>query len=302
MIATIGNPRIWCHKSVRALVRSAGGGDPIEIIRTRSREVVAWAKRRGWKGPPFDPLMLASLRGIRARESTGLFSTEAQLTPMDGQQLLLEFNPDRAPGRKNYSISHELIHTFFEDCYEMVHHRNSDRVAFDPQQEVEHLCQIGAAEVLMPEEDFSLDLARLGLSLNSVAELCRRCAASREAGARRKIRLTDQAAALVFFSRRLKPVEKKNGSYPVGTAPPKKMRILYSVQTLDFPVFLPQHKSVPDDSCVNTVTVPDDVVCAYEEWGVRGSGRWFIEAMALPIPDQADESSPSVVALVQPNK
>lgn len=302
MIATNGNTRLWRHKSVRALIRSAGGGDPVEIIRSKSKEVVEWARRRGWTGPPFDPLTLASLRGIRARESKDLFSAEAQLTPMDGQQLLLEFNPDRAPGRKNYSISHELIHTFFEDCYEMVHQRKSDRAAFDPQQEVEHLCQVGAAEILMPEKDFALDLARLGFSLAAVGELCRRYEASREAVARRMLALTDQAAALVFFSRRLKPVEKKNGGYLNGQGPKEKMRILYSVQTPGFSVFMPPHKSVPDDSCVNAVTVTDDVASGYEVWDVRDSGRWFVEAMALPVPDQADETSPSVVALVLPDR
>jgi uncharacterized protein DUF955 len=302
MIAVNGNARLWRHKSIRALVHSAGGGDPIEIIRSKSKEVVTWAKRLGWKGPPFDPLTLASLRGIRARESTRLFSAEAQLTPMQGQQLLLEFNPARALCRRNYSISHELIHTFFEDCYEMVHQRKSELATFDPQQEVEHLCQVGAAEILMPEEDFALDLAGLGLSLSAVPALCRRYEASREAVARRMLALTDQAAALVFFSRRLKPLEKKDCDYLNGKRPKEKMRILYSVRTPNFPVFTPPHKSVPDDSCVSSVMVADDIVSGYEEWDVRGFKRWFIEAMALPVPDDADESLPSVVALVLPDK
>ena len=211
MIAVNGNCRLWTHKSVRALIRFAGGGDPVEIIRSKAREAVAWRKSLGWKGPPFDPLQLASLRGIRVRQAPGLFSVEAQLTPMDGQQLLLEFNPDRPAGRKNFAIGHEIVHTFFDDCYEMVHQRKSNRPTFDPQQEVEHLCH-GAAEIIMPEEDFALDLARLGLSLKAVPELCLRYEASREAVARRMISLSDEPAALVFFSKRLKPLEKRGSA------------------------------------------------------------------------------------------
>jgi hypothetical protein len=177
--------RSWSHKSVRALIRSEGGGDPIEIIRAKSRSVVRWAKNLGWQGPPYDPLKLASLRGIRSKQSDGLFSAEAQLTPMDGEQLLLEFNPNRAPCRKNFSISHELVHTFFDDCFEMVHHRKSNPKAFDPQHEVEQLCQAGAAEILIPQDDFLLDLERLSRSLSIVPELCERYQASREAVARR---------------------------------------------------------------------------------------------------------------------
>src|SRR5260370_41104497 len=203
----------WRHKSIRALIRSADGQDPLEIIRSKSKELVAQAKDLGWKGPPFDPLILASLRGIRVRESSGLFSAEAQLTPIHGHQLLLEFNPDRAPARRNYSISHEIIHTFFDDCYEMVHHRNSNRKTFDPDQEIEHLCQAGAAEILMPEEYFAADLARRYFSLNTVPDLCRRYGASREAVARRMLSLAGRPAALVFFSRRLKPSEKKSDEY-----------------------------------------------------------------------------------------
>jgi hypothetical protein len=38
MIATNGNGRLWRHKSVRALIHAAGGGDPVEIIRSKSKE------------------------------------------------------------------------------------------------------------------------------------------------------------------------------------------------------------------------------------------------------------------------
>jgi len=221
---------------------------------------------------------------------------------MDGQQLLLEFNPDRAPCRKNYSISHELVHTFFDDCFEMVHQRKSDPRAFDPQQEVEHLCQVGAAEILMPEEDFLIDLSQHGFTLNAIPELCDRYQASREAVARRMLSLSDQTAALVFLSRRLKPVEMRNGSSVDGATPTPKMRILYGVQTPDFPAFMPKHKSSPDNSCVYDVRVANDIASGYEEWNVNGLSRVFVEAMALPIPETADASTPSVMALFFTNK
>jgi hypothetical protein len=296
MTALLQSPRRWRHKSVRALIRQAGGGDPEEIIRKKAQEIVADAKRRGWTGPPYDPLILASLRGIRSRKSESLFSTEAQLTPLEDRQLLLEFNPDRAPCRKNYSISHEIVHTLFDNCYEMVHQRNSDRRSFDPEQEVEHLCQIGAAEILMPEEDFQRDMARRGFSLRAVAGLCLRYAASREAVGRRMLTLTDRPSALVFLSRRLKPIEMRGGPYLQGTGPQEKMRVLYS-QTKNLPIFIPQHKSAPDDSCVYRVGAPDVVYNGYEYWEIAGFQRWSVEAVSLRLPDDADSNSPSVMVL-----
>ncbi len=289
--------RNWTHKSVRALIREAGGGDPVEVIRAKTREIVAWAKLHNWSGPPYNPLELASLRGIQFRQSKGLFTAEAQLTPMDGNQLLLEFNPDRSPGRQNYSISHELVHTLFDDCFEMVHQRRNDRDSFDPEREIEYLCQIGAAEFLMPADDFSADMNTRLLSLKSVPFLSERYGASREAAARRMLSLSANACALVFFSKRLKPTEidaEKKGS---KHAEPR-MRILYSSPTADFPLFLPEHKSVPADSSVNRATEVDEVFSGYEDWGIRGFGRRFVEAMALPLPQGVDASTPSVVAFV----
>jgi hypothetical protein len=293
--------RSWSHKSVRALIRSEGGGDPIEIIRAKSRSVVRWAKNLGWQGPPYDPLKLASLRGIRSKQSDGLFSAEAQLTPMDGEQLLLEFNPNRAPCRKNFSISHELVHTFFDDCFEMVHHRKSNPKAFDPQHEVEQLCQAGAAEILIPQDDFLLDLERLSRSLSIVPELCERYQASREAVARRILTFSRKPAALVFLSRRLKPVEKRLGSGGDPSLVPK-LRILYSVPTLDFPVYLPAHKSAPDDSCVYAATLLGGISSGREQWNISGLGPCSVEAITLSVPETAGEDCPSVIALLTPDE
>jgi hypothetical protein len=218
---------------------------------------------------------------------------------MEGRQLLLEFNPDRAPARKNYSICHELVHTLFEDCYEMVHQRKSNPTAFDPQQEIERLCQLGAAEILMPEDDFLIDLQRLGFSLANVPELCRRYEASREAVARRMLTLANETAALVFLSRRLKPSESR-GEYLDGLLPQEKLRVLYVVQTSDFPVFLPAHKSAPNESCAYAVNMADSMAQARECWDVSGCGDWLVEAMALPVPDPTDATSASVMALILP--
>src|SRR5262249_54188049 len=155
-----------------------------------------------------DPLILASLLGIRCRPSRNLLSAEAQLSPQPGRQLLLEFNPDRSDGRRNYSVCHEIVHTFFDDCYELVHQRQTRPDRSDPDQEVEILCQIGASELLMPEQEFARDLAVEEFSLKAVRSLGLRYAASREAVIRRMVHLATTPCAAVFFSRRLSPREK----------------------------------------------------------------------------------------------
>jgi hypothetical protein len=76
------------------------------------------------------------------------------------------------------------------------------------------------------------------------------------------------------------------------------MRIIYSVPSQGFPIYLPPHKSVPGDSCVNASTAIDFVASATEIWDLPGFGDWKIEAMRLPAPDGADDMVPSVAALI----
>lgn len=291
----------WQHKSVLALLRAEGGKDPAEIIRRKAHDLVLRARSRGWSGPPFDPLVLASILGIRCRPSTALFSAEAQLSPQPGRQLLLEFNPDRPDGRRNYSVCHEIVHTFFEDCYELVHQRKTRPHPFDPDEEVELLCQIGASELLMPTQEFGTDLAQLDFSLRSVPSLVSRYAASHEAVIRRMVHLGGCTCAVAFFSRRNSPREKKAARQPrliADSGPPPKMRIIYSVPSRDFPIYLPKDKSVPDDSCVNAAAAIDFVVSATESWDIAGFGEWKIESMLLPTPEKADDTIPAVAALI----
>jgi len=300
MVDTLSRHR-WRHKSVVALLNGKKTKDPTEVIRHKARELVQRARAKGWSGPPFDPLVLASLLGIRCLPSTTLFSAEAQLSPQPGRQLLLEFNPDRPDGRRNYSVCHEIVHTFFEDCYELVHQRKTRPFQFDPDQEVELLCQIGASELLMPIEEFGIDLAQIEFSLNAVPSLVARYSASREAVIRRMVHLGGHSCAAAFFSRRFSPREKSSAKQRrliADSGPTPKMRIIYSVPSQGFPIYLPPHKSVPGDSCVNASTAIDFVASATEIWDLPGFGDWKIEAMRLPAPDGADDMVPSVAALI----
>jgi hypothetical protein len=80
------------------------------------------------------------------------------------------------------------------------------------------------------------------------------------------------------------------------------MRILYVVQTEDFPLFLPTHKSAPENSSAYSVTLADDVTRKRETWNVAGFGDWLAESMALPVPEPTDPNCPSVMTLILPNR
>lgn len=133
----------WSDKSV---VQFAEGQDPIRKMESKARDAVLTAVEEGWQGPPFDPIELAELRGIGVRPNAAI--ADARVFWSDGH-FEIEYNPHRSRARLNFSIAHEIAHTFFEDCANVV--RNRSRERWDPSNwQLEVLCNLGAAEMLMP--------------------------------------------------------------------------------------------------------------------------------------------------------
>jgi hypothetical protein len=108
----------WTNSSVLAL---AGDSDPLEVLTTKVRGLVFGAFEAGWSGPPYDPFSLAALLGIEVAPSRDL--VDAQILTGRGGKLRIVFNPDRPAARINYSVAHELGHSLFPDCADIVRNR-----------------------------------------------------------------------------------------------------------------------------------------------------------------------------------
>jgi hypothetical protein len=80
-------------------------------------------------------------------------------------------------------------------------------------------------------------------------------------------------------------------------APQPKLRIAYAVPSERFTVFLPRHKSIPENSCVYRALETGDVETAEESWGVSGLPPCRAEAMSMPPGDVADASLRAVALL-----
>lgn len=144
-----GDDRFWTNPSVRQL---AGDLDPIEAITNKARQVVLDAIEQGWKGPPFDPLVLARMLGLDIQPREDLADAQVVAAPVG--RLRIEFNPSRPRGRLRYSIAHEIAHTFFADVAAQTRHRTPtgafEEVADDDEWQVELLCNVAASELLVP--------------------------------------------------------------------------------------------------------------------------------------------------------
>jgi len=134
----------WTNKSVLAF---AGAEHPIEKIRQRARTLVLEAIEKGWEGPPFDPFRLAELLRMEIVPSQEVF--EARTVP-SGSKFRIEYNPNRGLNRARFSVAHEIAHTLFPDCADAIRNRLSYHGGQGDNWQLEMLCNIGAAEILMP--------------------------------------------------------------------------------------------------------------------------------------------------------
>jgi hypothetical protein len=235
----------WTNASVLAF---AGGADPVQTIETRARELALRAMDDGWGGPPFDPLALAQWLEIAIEARSDI--PDARLVPNNNGRLLLEYNPMRPRGRLRFSIAHEIAHTLFADCDAGVRNRSGSADDSLDNWQLEVLCNIGAAELLMPLGSFS-QLAGENLSIATVMEIRKSFDVSVEACLIRLVKLARTPCAAFCASKHA------DGTY----------RADYVIPTLGWNCPVGVGDAIPADSTVNDVTAIGFTAVATEAWG-----------------------------------
>jgi O-acetyl-ADP-ribose deacetylase (regulator of RNase III) len=267
----------WTNTSVLAL---AGDSDPLEVLTTKVRELVFGAFEAGWKGPPYDPFSLAALLGIEVAPSKDV--VDAQILTGRGSSLRIVFNPDRPAARINYSVAHELGHSLFPDCADIVRNRIRHSGATRDEWQLEMLCNIAAAEILMPvgtlrAEDLKPEVDRL-------LELRQRYAVSSEAVLLRMLRLTS-ANCMGFVARR--EPDSSTGHY----------RIDYALGSPSWQLQVKAGLPLPQKSVVSQ--------CTAIGFTAKGTERWFdthqdCKVEAVGIPPYPGRTYPRVVGIIKP--
>jgi O-acetyl-ADP-ribose deacetylase (regulator of RNase III) len=159
----------WTNASVRVLAGDPNA-DPVAVAVARARSLLLAAIDEGLTGPPVDPFHLAELMGLhvlaRADVADARIAPSSAVglrgdAPLSGylgtsSPLTLEYNPVRPRGRLRYSIAHEIAHALFPDVADTIRHRTGTgavrQIDADDTWQLELLCNIVAAELLMPTE------------------------------------------------------------------------------------------------------------------------------------------------------
>jgi Zn-dependent peptidase ImmA (M78 family) len=254
----------WKHPSVKTF---ADGGDPIGKMLDRASAVALNAIQSGWTGPPFDPFALAEFLHIPVVPNSEI--PDARTVPQSGDRLRIEYNPNRVRARIRYSLAHEIAHTFFPDAAKQIRNRVAHGQMDKDEWELEMLCNLGAAEILMPIGSLS-GVQDRDISVRQILELRKQFEVSTESILLRLIRVTNEPYVLFAASRD----KDSNGRYKID----------YSIASRTGGKRLPQKVLLPKESIVSACTAIGHTAIGEEEW--PGLGRVHIECVGLsPYPD-----------------
>lgn len=165
----------WTNDSVAKFAR---GKDPLITMSERAENLIIKAVERGWKGPPYDPFKLADLLPIDVIPRADV--ADARTIDAGDGRPLIEFNPQLPISRIRFSIAHEIAHTFFPDCLERARYRARRLTWHDDDWQLELLCNVGAAELLMPAGSFS-SLRNEGFDIVRLMDVRKKLGVSTEA-------------------------------------------------------------------------------------------------------------------------
>ncbi len=269
----------WTHPSVQMMLAENGASDPLAEISRRARGVALLAMEEGWPGPPYDPFALAERLGIVVIPRDGL--EDARLIATD-HGTRVEFNPNRRPARVRFSVAHEIAHSLFSDFAARPRYRShshSAEVRRPDDWQLEVLCNVAAAEFLMPAGAFAISQAD-DLRLANLLDLRARYEVSTEALLRRVLRLTDRPACM-FACARL----------------PNQFRVDYAVASRAWKGAIRPGSRLPAESVLAHCTAVGYSVDDYEQWpGIDAS----LHVQAVGIPPYPGDQFPRVIGLLEP--
>src|SRR6266404_542379 len=181
-----------------------GAVDPVDAILRHAQLLVI---ESGISEPPFDPRMYAKLRNVVSIAEREL-QVDGRLLPLGGE-FIIELRRDRPCERKNFTCAHELGHTFFYESVPSIKYRQSQSSTPRFDQEEEKLCNIAAAELLMPTDAFCKVANDYSPSAASLLRIAGIFVASLTATAIRVCSLTRWNATFILWARHEDGVQAK---------------------------------------------------------------------------------------------
>ncbi len=258
--------RLWCGAAARSLMRTTGLADAREAM---VQQVVALLDEVGIDEPPVDLRIVGSFERVKDIQSV-VMPQAGRLVP-DGSGFTIHVNAHHSHGKQNFTIGHEIGHILVPS-YRARPRLVDDMTtgAYDQVHEEEYLCDVAAAELLMPMALFRPRAAAVGFSLDAVVDLARLFHASREAVAIRLAQTDLWPSAVAVWHQAYKPTQQQALGQPtfVGmewAAPQKELRVRYAVHSSAFGHYLHRHLAAEADGCLANCFREGGVVSGVEQ-------------------------------------
>lgn len=153
--------------------------------------------------PPIQIRPLALARNI-TRIVPARLNVDGIISSTDAGTFTIQVNQQHSEVRRRFTCAHEIAHTFF---FELDSSRQKMRVRVQddsledlPQGRYEeYLCNVAAAEILMPYKQFSDHLRQLGVGAAPLMRLASRFKVSLHTAARRTVQLSPFKLAIVLW-------------------------------------------------------------------------------------------------------
>ncbi|MFC2017216.1 ImmA/IrrE family metallo-endopeptidase [Chloroflexota bacterium] len=268
----------WTNPSVTNFIEDP---DPIDFIKKKAREIAITAIQEGWKGPPFDPFQLAEFLKITVIPRDDI--NDARILPSGLQQFKIEFNPNKPRGRMRFSIAHEIAHSLFPDCAENTRNRSRTGLIRNDDWQLELLCNIAAAEMLMPIGT-ALDLYHEPMDIDNILRLQHTYEVSLEAISLRLIRITEDPC-IVFAATR---------TYDHDTT--VSYRIDYSIPSRTAKLNIPKGINIPENTLLSRCTAVGFTAKGNEYWDVN-LPKLHIECVGIP--PYPNETYPRIIGIIR---
>lgn len=249
----------WTHKSIKLITDETDDINPFEYIREEAQKLVIKAMEKEWEGPPFNPIKLAELMDIQLKPSE--FIKDARIS-LENETPVIEYNPNQRYSRINFSIAHEIAHTFFPDWKEEV--RNREPKENVQEKELEILCDIGASEILLPYANFSLDANSLTTELKSLFDLSEKYQASLESVFLRYCEVINNPCAIFVCS------------FEDGA-----LKVDYSKSSRRSNIQIPFNFQIPENSIAYYCKRPGHTDESIEKWKIFNGSEYHVYAVGL---------------------
>ena len=313
MTVSVGGHR-YSDPDVLSLITSRRGlVDPrAEVIR-RAKELNQELRSLGGITDPRDRIeILASLAGITvlpmANQPAHAQNREGLLFRNAGGHARAFYDPTLSEGRVNFTIAHEIVHTFFPNSVNGARFRNAHIDQSREATELERLCHLGASELLMPEEEFVEECGD-EFGLIDVPRLADRFGSSYEATVYRLATSYDGFALAGRLTYRLRLSEQRqlrdarqqdlfrsNDSSHVGPTPKYRRQSLHCSPACGTRYLIPWNKSFDQASRVYETKDSEEIGRANEPLPNRSNQMGLLECIRAPYQDSSsDPNFPDVL-------